>query len=243
MTDLQIESDWPGTVKVLLNRPGRRNALTLESVSQLFSVLQRDDTSIMVLGSTTPDIFCAGADLGVPDGERAQLSDLLYACYDAMVTRPGPIIAVVEGPAVGGGAQLTTAADLRIATPSACWRWVGPRHGLAVGSWILPELLGRSRGLDLCMSSRWLRSGEALATGFVTHVDTEPWGRARALADVLSNADCSALGRIKRIATRPEILRGLREERNLNRQSWNGKAPSPSESAAEGRSMGRPSTQ
>ena len=89
-----------------LAAPRRRNALTLETVAHLQAVLADHRDEVLLLGSTTPGIFCAGADLGVADATRADLSDRLYACYEEMVTRPGIVVAVVEGAAVGGGAQL-----------------------------------------------------------------------------------------------------------------------------------------
>ncbi|MDN5894376.1 MAG: enoyl-CoA hydratase/isomerase family protein, partial [Nocardioides sp.] len=146
MSDLSIELPDPaatsgvaGRPRVLrLAAPRRRNALTLETVDHLLAELDEDPRGVLLLGSSTPDIFSAGADLAADDRTRATLSDRLYACYERMITRPGPVIAVVEGAAVGGGAQLCAAADIRVASPDARWRWAGPGHGLAVGGWILP---------------------------------------------------------------------------------------------------------
>jgi enoyl-CoA hydratase len=209
----------------------QRNAVNLATVEALHSLLVGTPDDPVVLGSATPDIFCAGADLTVPDQERAELSDRLYACYDTMVRRPGVVVAVVEGPAVGGGAQLAAAADLRVAGPRACWRWVGPRHGLAVGAWILPDLLGRARGLDLAMTGRWLRLDEAEQCGFVHRVADEPWPVALALLDSLADACPEALTRVKSVATPDRILAGLADERAQNRDAWDGSAPTPAEAS------------
>lgn len=60
---------------------------------------------------------------------------LVYNCCETIITRPGPVIAVLTGPAVGGGAQLAAASDLRIAGPAARLRWTGPPGlDLAVGA-------------------------------------------------------------------------------------------------------------
>jgi enoyl-CoA hydratase/carnithine racemase len=226
----------PGTpgLRVLLDAPARRNALTLPAVDRLRELLDAEPEHPLVLGSTTPGIFSAGADLTLDDGTRARLSDRLYEVYEVMVRRPGPVIAVVEGAAVGGGAQLTTAADLRVATPAARWRWAGPGHGLAVGAWIVPELLGRARGLDLALTGRWLSADEALAAGLVTAVTEDPWGVTSQLLGRLARGDRAALGRVKQVATSGDLLDRLALERRGNRD-WSGTAPEPREAAAEHR--------
>ncbi len=242
MSDLRVDSLWGtdadgstrdslsdplgGPLRVRLDAPARRNALTLATVEQLHRLLDAEPTRTLLLGSTTPGSFSAGADLDVDDATRARLSDLLYACYEQMVTRPGIVIAVVEGAAVGGGAQLSTAADLRTASSGARWRWVGPGHGLAVGSWILPSLLGRSRALDLTLTSRWLHVDEAVAAGFISRVDDDPWSAAAEIAAGLARADVDAVARVKRVATRGPLLDRLRAEREGNRAAWSGAAPS-----------------
>ena len=244
MSDLGVEpipsdpDNRSGSVQVRIDSPGRRNALTLETVQHLHDLLRADDSSTILLGSTTPGIFSAGADLDVDDVTRTRLSDLLYACYEQMVSRPGVVIAVVEGAAVGGGAQLTAAADLRLISSEARWRWVGPGHGLAVGAWILPELVGRSRALDLTLTSRWLHAPEAVAAGLAPRIDEAPWVHALALAAELGRADARALARVKQIATTPGVRDSLRAEREQNRRAWSGQAPSARQSAAEGRARG-----
>lgn len=214
-------------LRVRIDAPARRNALTLATVQHLHRLLDEEPTRTVLLGSTTTGIFCAGADLDVDDATRARLSDELYACYLQMVTRPGIVIAVVDGAAVGGGAQLSTAADLRTASSAARWRWVGPGHGLAVGAWILPSLVGRARALDLMLTSRWLHVDEAVCAGLVSRVDDDPWSAAARIASNLAEADADAVARVKRIATTGILLDRLRAEREQNRASWSGAAPSP----------------
>jgi enoyl-CoA hydratase/carnithine racemase len=208
-------------IRLKLNRPGRRNALAEETVLALLSALDSTPDLPVLLGSTDPSIFCAGADLDVSDAERTRLSDLLYQCYERMITRPGPVIAVVEGPAVGGGAQLASAADLRISGPGARFRWVGPGHGLAVGAWILPSLIGRSVALDLLLSSRWLGADEAYRLGF-TGVDDDPWAAAERLVSHIGSLDGGAVARIKSISAADGLLQRLSDERMGNRAAWTG---------------------
>lgn len=229
MSDLRIEplsATSRHRARVLrLDAPQRRNALTPATVKHLLAELHEEPDEVLVLGSSTAGVFCAGADLSVEDAARASLSDELYACYELMVTRPGPVLAVVEGAAVGGGAQLSAAADLRIASPSARWRWVGPGHGLAVGGWVLPELVGRSRALELTMTGRWLDAAEAAAAGFARVVD-DPWAEVATVLDALAPVQPAALARLKRIATHGPLLQRLRAERSENFAAWTGAVPS-----------------
>jgi enoyl-CoA hydratase/carnithine racemase len=241
VSDLQVDqvgetaTGTPSAIRARFNAPTRRNALTLSTVQHLSTLLDEEPTATILLGSTTPDIFSAGADLAVDDATRARLSDLLYSCYGQMIRRSGTVIAVVEGAAVGGGAQLAAAADIRIISTTARWRWAGPGHGLAVGAWILPALIGRSLGLELTMTSRWLDSAEAVATGFAARIDEDPWQRAYALAGQLATADPAALARIKQVASHGSLLEQLALERELNRSAWSGQAPSAHAAARDGR--------
>ncbi len=225
----------PAVLRVRFDAPRRRNAINADTTRTLLKTLLDEPEAIVVLGSTTPGIFSAGADLTVDAATRARISDDLYACYELMITRPGPVLAVVEGSAVGGGAQLTTAADLRFASPAARWRWVGPGHGLAVGAWILPDLVGRSRALDLTLSARWVDADRALAIGLVSDVDDDPWSTALRVVDTLLAGDPAAVARVKQVATRPHLLAALAQERRRNREEWTGWAPTAREAAAEGR--------
>ncbi|WP_408899871.1 enoyl-CoA hydratase/isomerase family protein (plasmid) [Nocardioides sp. R1-1] len=232
LNDIHRPSSGP-TVRLLrLDRAARRNALDMAAVEGLLDALNGAPEQCVVLGSSTPGMFCAGADLGVPDAERAEVSERLYECYEAIVRRPGLVAAVVDGAAVGGGAQLAAAADIRVAGPSARWRWVGPGHGLAVGAWILPHLVGRSRALDLTLTGRWLELPEARDAGFVHRVDEDPWAATLALVEDLGRLDSAALATVKAIATSPQVLESLEHERRRNGESWDGHAPPPPRAAS-----------
>jgi enoyl-CoA hydratase/carnithine racemase len=192
-----------------------------DTVTALLNALDESPNLPVVLGSTDPAIFSAGADLTVSDSERTRISDLLYQCYERMITRAGPVIAVVEGAAVGGGAQLATAADIRIASPSARFRWLGPGHGLAVGAWVLPSLVGRSVALDLMLTSRWLEADEAYRLGLTGLSDT-PWAVAENLVTHVAQLDSQAVTRIKAITASDGLLARLADERMGNLTSWSG---------------------
>jgi enoyl-CoA hydratase/carnithine racemase len=187
----------------------------------LRDALAEDPPQPVVLGSTDPRMFCAGADLTIPDAGRATVSDLLYECYELMVTRPGPVIAAVSGPAVGGGAQLAAAADIRIAGPAARLRWTGPPGlDLAVGAWVLPDLVGRGRAMDLIMTARWADAAEALALGLVSEVVAEPLVVAVDLAAALAARGRGPMARAKMITAAGGLLDRLHAEQRANQSAW-----------------------
>jgi enoyl-CoA hydratase len=108
---LTVETNPAGYRWLRLSRPERRNALDVSLLRAVTDSLALEPDAPVVLGSADPRVFCAGADLTISDAERAAVSDLIYDCCEIIVTRPGPVIAVLTGPAVGGGAQLAAASD------------------------------------------------------------------------------------------------------------------------------------
>ena len=109
---------------------------------------------MIVLGSSRAGRFCGGADTAIDDAERAWVSDALYELYARILALPRPVLAAIDGPAIGGGLQLAISCDMRVAAPGAWLAARGPGHGLAVAAWGLPTLVGRSRALDLCLTGR-----------------------------------------------------------------------------------------
>jgi enoyl-CoA hydratase/carnithine racemase len=218
---LRVEHSTAGYRRVLLARPELRNALDPGLARALRDALGEDAATPLVLGSADPRVFCAGADLGVPDADRAAVSDLVYECCEIMITRPGPVIAVVTGAAVGGGAQLAAAADLRIAGPAARLRWIGPPGlGLAVGAWVLTDLAGRGAAMELALTGRWVDVAEALALGLVNRVDDDPGQVAAGIAAELATQDPQASARVKGVAAAGGLLDRLRADRQVNRAAW-----------------------
>jgi len=209
-------------LELRLNRPAARNAIDTAMVLALLEHLRNTDARVVLLGATDPTAFCAGADLKLSDAERAQVSDLLYELYRRMVELSVLILVVLQGPAVGGGAQIAVAADLRIADPTASIRFMGPAHGLAVGAWALGSLVGRGRALDLCLNRRVVAADEALALGLVDRVVSDPWATAREMGAHIARLDRGAVARVKRIVCDGgALLSMLAQERDGNR-SWMG---------------------
>jgi enoyl-CoA hydratase len=218
---LRAERSPHGFRRLLLAAPQRHNPLTPGLARALRDAFAADPAEPVVLGSTDPVVFCAGADMTIAEAERAQVSALLYECLEIMITRPGPVVAAVGGPAVAGGAQLATAADLRIAGPAARFRWIGPPgRDLAVGAWVLPDLVGRGRAAELAMTGRWVDAAEALALGLVSRVEPDPLPAAEQLAAGLAAGSAGSLARIKMIMTANGLLDRLHAEQEANRAAW-----------------------
>jgi enoyl-CoA hydratase len=223
MDSLVVERPHEGVLALWLNRPEKRNALDGALVGALIDALDGVTEAVVVLGSRDPRCFCAGADLSIPDADRAGVSDRLYELYRRMVLLPAPIVAAVDGPAVGGGAQLALAADLRVAGPSARLRFPGPGHGLAVGAWGLPSLVGRGRALDLCLTMREVGAEEAIEIGLVDRIADDAAAAALELAAAIAKLDQPAVARVKDVARIASgALEALERERAENRAAWSG---------------------
>jgi enoyl-CoA hydratase len=214
-----------GVLRLRLNRPERHNAIDAGLLEELHAAFARPEARAIVLGSAAAGQFCAGADLAIGAAERAAVSDGLYELYRRIVALEVPMVAAISGPAVGGGAQLAIACDLRVAAPAAWVRFVGPGHGLAVGAWGLPSLVGRGRAIDLCLTGRRVKSQEALAMGLVDRVAEDADTVAVALAGDLARLDASAVARVKGVvAGAADRERALELEARGNR-AWDGALP------------------
>jgi enoyl-CoA hydratase len=221
----ELLTDRPSkdVLRLRLNRPEQLNAINLSLVNALISAFDSVDARAVVLGSSTPQAFCSGADLDLEDAERARVSDLLYELYEKMVKLPVPIVVAIDGHAVGAGVQLAIAGDLRVAGPQTKMRVAGPGHGLAVAAWGLPSLIGRGRAMDLCLTMRPIDAQEALAMGLVDHIEQDPDGAAIDLASAFARLDPDAVNRVKRVVTEASgVFDALREERSGNSVTWSG---------------------
>jgi enoyl-CoA hydratase/carnithine racemase len=236
---LIVEHSPAGYRWLRLARPERRNALDVDLTVAVRDAIAADPEMPVLLGSADPQVFCAGADLSISDAERSVISDLIYDCCETMITRPGPVISVITGAAVGGGAQLAAASDLRIAGPGARLRWIGPRQGtlrwigprqgtgpgpdLAVGAWLLPDLVGRGTAMDLVLTGRWVEAAEALALGLVNRITEDPERDAGQIAAELATRPGpggGAAAGVKAVMAADGLLDRLRAEREVNRAAW-----------------------
>jgi enoyl-CoA hydratase/carnithine racemase len=199
-----------GIATITLSRPDKLNAFTVGMMDEMLDVLDRidaDDAVRAVVVTGAGRAFCAGADLSAGadafvlegDGDPVVRADgtLNYASEAArdsggrvtlrLFKLLKPIIAAINGPAVGIGATMTLAMDVRLASSAARIGFVFSRRGIvpeAASSFFLPRIVGISQALDWCCSGRVFDAAEALAGGLVkaVHAPEDLLPAARALA-------------------------------------------------------------
>jgi enoyl-CoA hydratase/carnithine racemase len=164
---------------ITLFRPARLNAFTNQMGAELFATLAAldrdpDVRAIVVTGSGRA--FCAGADLD-PSGSTFAGDGFQDSRVAEERVRPWtmntPIIAAINGPAVGVGATLPLHWDIRLASDQARFAFPFTRRGItpeAGSTWILPRLVGLAAAMDLLITGRTISAAEALALGLVSRV-------------------------------------------------------------------------
>lgn len=166
---------------VTLNRPDRRNALDRATVGELGRIgreLAQDSTvGAVVLTGAGDRAFCAGADLkereGMSDDQVRAMLDAYRTEFAWLGSSPFPVVAAINGAALGGGLELALACDLRVAVSTAVLGL--PETSLAVipgagGTQRLPRLIGYARAAELILLGRRVTADEALALGLVNRV-------------------------------------------------------------------------
>ena len=201
-------------------------------VRELGQVISNNEARVIILGSTSDEALSAGVDLKLSNSDRAEVSRKLYGLYEAMRRTEAIVLVALSGHAIGGGAQLLLASDFRIASPDATIRFRGPGHGLAVGAWGLPGLIGRGRAIDLTLTMRPIAAVEARAIGLIERIDDEPLRYAASFAQEITRLSPSAVAAIKRIVGIPDPIEALRAERDHN-DGWEGAIPGDSEDGSD----------
>jgi enoyl-CoA hydratase len=175
----QVE-DGIGTLT--LNRPEKRNAMTYAMLGEFIETVARagtDGATRVLIITGSGGSFCAGtdlADLSTRPGEQRGLRGRAEerGRWWPIVECPKPVIAAIDGPAVGMGAEFTSQCDIRIATPEARFAWNFAHRGLVpdtgAGSWLLPRLVGTQRALRLLYTGEFIGAAEALEIGYVDRV-------------------------------------------------------------------------
>jgi len=204
-----------GVLTITMNRPEKLNAFTGTMMTEMIDAFDRsdaDDSIRAVIVTGAGRAFCAGADLGAggatfdadgrgdrPKGLNRDGGGLLtLRIFDSKK----PVIAAVNGPAVGIGVTMTLAMDIRLAADVARFGFVFARRGIvpeACSSWFLPRVVGISRALEWAYSGRVFPADEALAGGLVRSVHPKDQliatarGIAREIADNTSAISVSLI--------------------------------------------------
>jgi enoyl-CoA hydratase/carnithine racemase len=175
-----------GVATVTLNRPDRLNTVNATVIRELVEAFDRadgDDDVRVVIVTGAGRAFCAGADLGAGgktfaggDGRGQRAEE--HRDGGGLVTlrlfdMKKPVIAAINGPAVGFGITMTLAMDVRLASTAARIGFVFSRRGVvpeACSTWFLPRLVGIAQATEWACSGRVFSADEALAGGLVSRV-------------------------------------------------------------------------
>jgi enoyl-CoA hydratase/carnithine racemase len=207
---LRIETRQTHVVATL-DRPEKRNAIDqqlVDALHELCETLEREPRTLILSGAG--GTFAAGADIAQLRERRAAdaRAGINTRCFARIRALPMPVIAVIDGYALGGGAELAYAADIRIGTPTL--RIGNPETGLGIiaaagATWRLPEIVGEALAAEILLTGRLLDADEALAAGLVSRVvpPDEALAEAERLAARIAALDPAATQATKRALRAP----------------------------------------
>ncbi|XP_039790775.1 probable enoyl-CoA hydratase 2, mitochondrial isoform X2 [Panicum virgatum] len=169
-----------GIVELRLERPAAKNAIGAGMLQGLRSAIEEVETDatakVVLVASSVPKVFCAGADLKerrlMGPAEIRDFVNSLRSTFSSIEALSIPTIAVVEGAAFGGGLELALSCDLRICGKDA--KFSLPETSLAIipgagGTQRLPRIVGRSRAKELIFTGRRFDAAEAVSMGVVNY--------------------------------------------------------------------------
>ncbi len=196
---------------ITLRRPEVKNALDLPTVALLTAHLHTaagDPEVRAILLTGQGGAFSSGADLRSVDAASladpgARVDDF-HAMIRAIVSAPQPVVALVDGPAVGFGANLALCSDLVVATDRAYFQMAFVRLGLVSdggGTWLLPRLVGTARAMEMLLLAEKIPAQKAFEWGLVNRLVAPQEGpaEAQALCDRLARGPARAYARLKKI--------------------------------------------
>jgi enoyl-CoA hydratase/carnithine racemase len=212
-----------GVSTITLNRPTARNSFTVAMADELGHALAsaNDDDSVrVVVLRAAGRHFCVGMDMNV-GGELGDVHDPLWDEPATRVARPianlnKPVIAAIQGAAVGVGITMTLPADFRLASDDARFGFVFARRGIfpeGGSMWFLPQLVGLGKAKEWMLSGRVFDAEEALTAGLITsiHRREDLWSAADELAhDIAVNVSPVSAAVIRRGLT-ALVARGNQE--------------------------------
>src|SRR5271156_306544 len=167
-----------GVARITLNRPEHNllNEVMLREISDAITTAgERDEVKLLVLDSACK-VFCGGIDIGEYTSQRVfQMLDAFHAAFAGMLDVGKPVVCVINGPAIGGGAELAAFGDLVIASPKA--RFAQPEITIGVfpplASTILPFLVGPKTALEIILTGEPITAERALELGLINRLVPE----------------------------------------------------------------------
>ncbi|MBP3977752.1 enoyl-CoA hydratase/isomerase family protein [Microbacterium sp. BLY] len=198
-------------VVATLNRPHKRNAIdqaTVDALHALCAELEETPRTLILTGAD--GVFAAGADIAQLRDRRADDArrGINAHAFVRVAELPMPVIAAIDGYALGGGAELAYAADIRLATPAL--KIGNPETGLGIlaaagASWRLKEIVGDARAIEMLLTGRTVHAEEALRIGLVSslHEPADLLDAAHAVADRIARNDPAATIATKRVFRAP----------------------------------------
>lgn len=201
-----------GYVLATLNRPEKRNAIDqdlIDALHELCEGLESEPQTLILRGAE--GTFAGGADIAQLRERRAAdaLKGINTKAFQRINALPMPVIAVLEGFALGGGAELAYAADIRVGTPTL--KIGNPETGLGIiaaagASWRLRELVGEPLAAEIMLAGRVLNAEESLRAGLITHLEEtseDALERAQKIASRIGALDPAATMASKRVLQAP----------------------------------------
>lgn len=179
---IKVEKDKRGFTKVLFNRPEKRNAVNYQFMNELESILSEaahdDEIKLLVLTGVGSEAFCSGGDLSEfqdlhTEAEAftmlSKMGEILYK----LAVFPKPTLALINGSAVGGGCEIATACDFRLAKSGVKLGFVQGTLGITTG-WggasLLLEKIPEQKALKLLLDAKVHKAEEAKEFGFVDEI-------------------------------------------------------------------------
>jgi enoyl-CoA hydratase len=183
-----------------LNRPDKRNAIDHATTDAFSAALDdaREQPCVLIVHSTTPGIFAAGADIAeLRDRDAdAALLGINAGLFERLEAHRWPTIAAIDGAALGGGCELALACDLRVASERAFFAQPELSLGILAGAganWRLAQAVGQQVARRMLYTGERLSAADARAAGLVDELAEEPEAAARALAEKIARQSWRAL--------------------------------------------------
>lgn len=200
-----------GIATVTINRPDKLNALNEQVLDELAEVFQKlsvdKEVKAVIVTGTGDKAFVAGADIkelrSLDQLHGRMVSQKGQQIFQSIEDMRKPVVAVVNGYALGGGAELAMACHMRVASESAVFGL--PEVGLGLipgygGTQRLPHIVGRSYAVEMILTGKKINADEALQKGLVNHVAEDPMPHARELlTKILKNAPLAVGNALKAI--------------------------------------------